>query len=62
METTLFVELIKQAPNIAALLWLVFTFLKAMKDIREACAKERAQARADFLAELKRTHEMYRGK
>lgn len=62
METTLIGELAKQAPGIAALLWLVHVFLKAMKEEREASAKSRDDSRKEFLAELQRTHEMYRGK
>lgn len=62
METTLVGELAKQVPGIVALLWLVRIFLIAMREEREACAKSREESRKDFLAELERTHEMYRGK
>jgi choline-glycine betaine transporter len=65
------VELIKQAPTIAALLWLTWQFLKYLREERAACSSERIEAlkqaesarresHTEFLAELKRTHEMYR--
>lgn len=65
------VELIKQLPTVAALLWLVVQFLRYLREERAACAAERAESRKeaeasrtesrkDFLEELKRTHEMYR--
>lgn len=67
------IELIKQAPTLAALIWLVSVFLKdrreersaflaSLEAERKACETSRQESRTDFLCEIKRTHEMYRGK
>lgn len=45
-ETTILVEMLKQSPTIAALLWMVYTFLKALKDQRDECNADRAADRA----------------
>ncbi len=59
-ETTILVEMLKQSPTIAALLWMVYTFLRALKDQRDECNADRAAdrsaratERSEFLAHLR---------
>lgn len=59
-ETTILMEMLKQSPTIAALLWMVFTFLRALKDQRDECNADRsadrtsrATERSEFLDALR---------